>query len=109
MDTMTSKSHAGLWIVPKRSIHDGGTENTTLDEHRREVDRIAAIVRSFYERGEKFRIFHKSTNSTRKSALGRDPRKVVDTSKLNHVVRIDPDAQTALVEPNVPMVRKPMG
>lgn len=69
------------------------------------MDRVAASVRSFYKRGEKFRIYHGSTNSTRKSALGRARNKVVDTSGLNHVVRVDVDSKTALVEPNVPMDR----
>ncbi|EME40739.1 hypothetical protein DOTSEDRAFT_90871 [Dothistroma septosporum NZE10] len=82
-----------------------GTVPTTVEEHDREVDRVAASVRGFYDRKEKFRIYHGSTNSTRKSAIGRDPRTVVDTSRLNHVVSVDSEAQTALVEPNVPMDR----
>lgn len=76
-----------------------------MDRHREAVARIATTVKGFHDRGEKFRIFHGSTNSTRKSALGRDPNKVVDTSQLNHVLHIDPQKQTALVEPNVPMDR----
>ncbi|KAF2162671.1 hypothetical protein M409DRAFT_68967 [Zasmidium cellare ATCC 36951] len=83
----------------------GGTAPTTLEEHQKEVEKVAASVRGFYERGEKFRMFHDGTNSTRKSAVGRDPRKVVDTSRLNHVVRVDTEKRTALVEPNVPMDR----
>lgn len=62
-------------------------------------------MKGFYDRKEKFRIYHGSTNSTRKSALGRDPKTVVDTSRLNHVVKVDTEAQVALVEPNVPMDR----
>jgi hypothetical protein len=76
-----------------------------LEQHHREVDRVAESVKGFYDRGEKFRIFHGSTNSTRKSAMGRDPKKVVDTSRLNHVVLVDTETQSALVEPNVPMDR----
>lgn len=83
----------------------GGTAPTTREEHQREVDRIAERVRGFYERKEKFRIYHGSTNSTRKTALGRDPNTVVDTSRLNHVVSVDPITRTAMVEPNVPMDR----
>lgn len=90
---------------PARSFHGGGTAKTTLENHHREVDRVAASVKGFYDRGEKFRIFHGSTNSTRKSAMGRDPKKVVDTSRLNHVVLVDTETQSALVEPNVPMDR----
>lgn len=37
--------------------------------------------------------------------MGRDPRTVVDTSRLNHVVSVDVEKMTALVEPNVPMDR----
>ncbi|KAK5128164.1 hypothetical protein LTR08_004090 [Meristemomyces frigidus] len=76
-----------------------------LARHRKQVDLIAASVAAFHARGEKFRIFHGSTNSTRASALGRDPKKVVDTSRLNHVLHIDVETMTALVEPNVPMDR----
>jgi len=75
--------------------------------HDTEVDKVAASVRGFHERGEKFRIFHGSTNSTRSTAMGKDPRKVVDTSALNRVlyVNTDPEDLYALVEPNVPMDR----
>lgn len=85
-------------------IYDG-TPPTTLAAHQKEVASISASVRSFYDRKEKFRIFHGSTNSTRKSAMGKDPKKVVDTSRLNHVVSVDTEKQTALVEPNVSMDR----
>lgn len=37
--------------------------------------------------------------------MGKDPKKVVDTSRLNHVVSVDTEKQTALVEPNVSMDR----
>lgn len=37
--------------------------------------------------------------------MSKDPKKVVDTSRLNHVVLVDTDAQSALVEPNVSMDR----
>ncbi|KAK0889169.1 hypothetical protein LTR02_015675 [Friedmanniomyces endolithicus] len=78
-----------------------------IDDHNREVEKVAAAVRSFYDRGEKFRIYHGSTNSTRKSATGRDPRKVVDTSRLSRVLLVSTDAEQpyALVQPNVPMDR----
>lgn len=76
-----------------------------MDEHRQEVERIAARVRSFYDRKEKFRIYHGSTNSTRKSAMTKDPRTVVDTSKLKHVVHVNQETRTVMVEPNVPMDR----
>ena len=65
--------------------------------------KIAARVKGFYGLGQPFRINHGSTNSTRKGALGRDPKTTVDTSSLNRVLLIDSTSQTALVEPNVPM------
>lgn len=74
-----------------------------LERHEHEVEQVAASVRGFYLQGEKFRIFHGSTNSTRKSAIGRNPKKVVDISKLNKVLYIDTKAEYALVQPNVPM------
>ena len=74
-----------------------------LSEHNAEVEKVAASVRGFYERGEKFRINHGSTNSTRKRPQG----KTVDTSRLNRVLYVNTDADQpyALVQPNVPMDR----
>jgi hypothetical protein len=103
-----SHEKASLFIryQTSRSNYSTSTPSSpAMDRHRQEVSRISATVKSFHDRGEKFRIFHGSTNSTRKSALGRDPKKVVDTSRLNHVLHVDKDKRTALVEPNVPMDR----
>ena len=74
-----------------------------MEKHREEVTKVAAKVKQFYERKEGFRIHQDSTNSTRKSAHGRDSCKVVDTSNLKHVLYADTESQTCLVEPNVPM------
>ncbi|KAL9065264.1 MAG: hypothetical protein Q9161_008343 [Pseudevernia consocians] len=71
--------------------------------HDRAVQRIAASVRDFYDRKKKFRIYHGSTNSTRQSTITRN--NYVDTSPLSHVLRVNPEDRTALVEPNVPMDR----
>jgi len=87
------------------NLHTESDKTEAMERHQQEVDNISASVKGFHDRGEKFRIFHGSTNSTRKSALGRDPKKVVDTSRLNHVLHIDVERQIALVEPNVPMDR----
>nr|POE54283.1 delta(24)-sterol reductase [Quercus suber] len=90
----------------KRLIHsESPNAREALEEHRREIEQIATSVRGFYDRKQKFRIFHGSTNSTRASALGRSPKTVVDTSRLNKVLHVDVQAQTALVQPNVPMDR----
>ncbi|KAI9754508.1 MAG: hypothetical protein M4579_004678 [Chaenotheca gracillima] len=74
-----------------------------MESHKKAVATIAANVRQFYERKEPFRIFHGSTNSTRPSALQRN--RMIDTSGLSHVLKVDTKARTALVEPNVPMDR----
>src|SRR5438045_2449207 len=72
-----------------------------LDSHSQAVDAIASRIRKFYERKEPFRIYHGSTNSTRKSQCRR--RNIVDTSAMSHVLKVDTERKIALVEPNVPM------
>jgi Delta24-sterol reductase len=70
-----------------------------MKRHEAAVSQIAAAVRALYTRREPFRIFHGSTNSTR--PIKKDC--VVDISALSNVVRIDPAAKVAIVEPNVSM------
>ena len=78
--------------------------NTAVSHrHDKAVERIATSVRNFYDRKEKFRIYHGSTSSTRQSFTTRN--NYVDTSPLFHVLNVNPDDRTALVEPNVPMDR----
>lgn len=72
-----------------------------MESHKEAVAIIAARARQFYERKEPYRIYHGSTNSTRPSQRRRD--QLIDTSKLNHVLQVDTQARTVLVEPNVPM------
>ncbi|KAL7807225.1 hypothetical protein V8C26DRAFT_432840 [Trichoderma gracile] len=74
-----------------------------MERHKQAVTKIAGAVRGYFERGEPYRIFHGSTNSTR-------PRpgpghRAVDISSLGNVLAVDRGARTALVEPNVPMDR----
>ena len=71
--------------------------------HDKAVERISTSVREFYDQKQKFRIFHGSTNSTRQSTVAR--RNIVDTSPLSHVLEVNTEKRTALVEPNVPMDR----
>jgi Delta24-sterol reductase len=73
-----------------------------LDLHTKTVANISAQVRGFYERKEKFRIYHGSTNSTRQSTLKKN---LVDTSSLSRIIRVDTEKKTCLVEPNVSMDR----
>jgi len=72
-----------------------------MEGHRAAVAVISAQAQRFYERKEPFRIYHGSTHTTRPSQRRRD--QLIDTSKLNHVLQIDAQSKTALVEPNVPM------
>jgi delta24-sterol reductase len=74
-----------------------------MDSHDRAVAKIAATIREFYSRKEPFRIYHGSTNSTRKSQY--DTNRIVDTSGLSNILKVDTMTKTALVEPNVPMDR----
>jgi delta24-sterol reductase len=72
-----------------------------MERHKETVAIIATTVRQFYDRKEPFQIFHGSTNSTRPLSLQRNG--MVDTSSLKHVLRVDRESKTVLVEPNVPM------
>jgi Delta24-sterol reductase len=72
-----------------------------MERHKEVVAAIAATLRHFYDRKEPFRIFHGSTNSTRPLSLQRNG--MIDTSSLNHVLKVDKKTNTVLVEPNVPM------
>ena len=74
-----------------------------LDRHETAVEKLSTSIRQFYERREKFRIYHGSTNSTRQAA--NKGKNIIDTSSLSAVLDIDLATQTALVEPNVPMDR----
>ncbi|QQS19858.1 FAD-binding oxidoreductase [Candidatus Saccharibacteria bacterium] len=70
-------------------------------KHIQSVELVADKVKSFYENKKPFRIFHGSTNSTRTLTFKRD--ELLDVSMLNCNISIDTKAQTAIVEPNVPM------
>lgn len=72
-----------------------------MEHHDAAVTALSAHVRRLYDRGTPFRIYHGSTNSTRPLAFL--PDQMVDVSSLRNVIKVDRDARTALVEPNVPM------
>src|SRR5947208_830064 len=74
-----------------------------MDRHNKAIAEIAVDVQKFYDRKASFRIFHGSTNSTRQTVFQRD--RMIDTSGLSHVLKVDTKTRTALVEPNVPMDR----
>jgi Delta24-sterol reductase len=72
-----------------------------MEAHDAAVSEIAKSVRLFHATQRPFRVYHGSTNSTRTSYRRSD--NTVDTSQLSHVLQVDQERQTALVEPNVPM------
>ncbi|KAI9726972.1 MAG: hypothetical protein M1828_000320 [Chrysothrix sp. TS-e1954] len=72
-----------------------------MELHKQAVDQVSRRVKAFDKAGTSYRMYHGSTNSTRRISL--DPKKVVDTSALNHVIQVDTEKNVALVEPNVPM------
>lgn len=72
-----------------------------MQAHREAVSAISSCVESFHREKTPFRIYHGSTNSTQHRKV--DRKRMVDTSGLNHVLSVDRDKQTCLVEPNVAM------
>ncbi|KAK4614610.1 Delta(24)-sterol reductase [Fulvia fulva] len=77
------------------------TELPSCQVHTKAVGSIASRVRGFHNTSSPFRIYHGSTNSTRKSPRRHD--NIVDISHLNRVLAIDVLKKIAFVEPNVPM------
>lgn len=72
-----------------------------MDGHDKAVTPIATTIRKFYARKEQFQIYYRSTNSTRQSQYLRD--RIVNTSGLSNVLKVDTQSKPALVEPNVSM------
>lgn len=75
--------------------------NPALVEHHATVDKLSMQISQFHRTQTPYRVFHGNTNSTRPSL--RTLHNTVDITSLNHVISVDPVAQTCLVEPNVPM------
>lgn len=72
-----------------------------MEEHNARVRQIAERVQDFHRRDEKFRIYHGSTSTTRKTVLNR--ANTIDTSQMNHVVGLDAEKKIISVEPKVSM------
>jgi delta24-sterol reductase len=72
-----------------------------MEAHKEQVAQIAERVKAFQRSSTPFRIYHGSTLSTRESARQRD--RIIDTSRLNHVLQFNKQEKTVLIEPNVPM------
>ena len=71
------------------------------NRHKIKTAQLAQQIRTFYDAKKPFRIFHGSTNSTR--ILSFRKSEMVDISKFNEVIKVDPKSSTAIVESNVPM------
>jgi hypothetical protein len=69
--------------------------------HREKVQRLQADIRRFFAAKQKVRIYHGGTNSTR--PLPHQRGSIVDISHFTEVLSIDPEEESAWVEPNVPM------
>lgn len=74
-----------------------------MELHRERVNKVAADVRHFFGKGEKFRISHGSTNSTRQA--NDKGNKSINICGLSNIWNVDLVRQTVLTEPNVPMDR----
>ncbi|KAJ5416292.1 hypothetical protein N7465_004987 [Penicillium sp. CMV-2018d] len=70
-------------------------------DHTTAVREISARVADFHSHQQPFRIYHGATNSTRPS--NRSLSNTVSTEPLTHILEIDTDRCTAIVEPNVSM------
>lgn len=69
--------------------------------HEQAVAEISLQVANFYSKKQPFYVYHGSTNTTRIISFKRS--EMVDISVLGHVLSVNKDKQTAIVEPNVPM------
>jgi len=72
-----------------------------MERHNDTVGEIAVQVKQFHARQQPFRIYHGSTNSTRPSQHTRS--RIVDTSTLDRVLKVDAENGVVITEPNVPM------
>lgn len=72
-----------------------------MDNHQATVIVLSRRLATFYKNKEPYHIHHGSTNSFRNFPLHR--RNIVETSHLNHILKINKASKTLLVEPNVPM------
>jgi FAD/FMN-containing dehydrogenases len=70
-------------------------------DHTIAVQEISARVSDFHSHQQPFRIYHGTTNSTRPS--NRSLSNTVSTKSLTHILEIDINRCTAIVEPNVSM------
>ncbi|KAF2738249.1 FAD-binding domain-containing protein [Polyplosphaeria fusca] len=73
-----------------------------MDTHRFVVREISNAIRKFHDEKRPFRVYHGPTHSMRSM---HDPKAVVHTGDLHHILDINTESKFAMVEPNVPMDR----
>ena len=71
-----------------------------MDTHKFDVRELSKQVRFFYEHKKPFRIYHGGSHSYRAM---HDPKSVIHTSHLHHILDVNKSSRFALVEPNVSM------
>lgn len=71
------------------------------EQHKVKVLALVEQLKKFYKLKKKVRIYHGSTNSTRKQQFQKDA--VVHTTDLHHILSINSKEKYVIVEPNVPM------
>ena len=72
-----------------------------MEQHNATIALLAAQVKHFYSKKKAFKIYHGTTNSTRKTVVDRGA--IIDTSTLHHILEVDPETRHAIMEPNVSM------
>ncbi|ESZ95845.1 hypothetical protein SBOR_3787 [Sclerotinia borealis F-4128] len=90
-------------LEPREEVESATSQRFDLAELSGQRLSGTTKLKQFFERREAFRVYHGSTNSTRGSNRRRD--RMIDTSRLDRVLKVDTEKRTALVEPNVPMDR----
>lgn len=70
-----------------------------MEQHKKRVARLSEQLKQAYAHGQKVRIFHGGTNSTRVSDTSE--HYMLDTTKLSHVIEVNETDRYVLVEPSV--------
>jgi delta24-sterol reductase len=70
-------------------------------EHLKKVRRISNELKACFAQNKQVRIYHGTTNSTRKQTF--DKNALISISDLNTILSINTKTKTIIVEPNVPM------
>jgi len=72
-----------------------------MEAHRARTEELARQIKVFHECRQPFRVYHGSSNSTRRTVY--DRKQIVDTSGFNHVIEVSTEKLQVIAEPNVSM------